>query len=70
MKTNFAFDNDHTLPRDQKTLTGSLFPLRKTLTSLVDPAISYALLTISATMSLSRLCILNLDKSGWKVIHV
>lgn len=54
----------------QCSLTGSLCPFRKTLTSFVDPAISYALRDISATMSLSRMVILNLARSGWKVTQV
>lgn len=50
--------------------TGSLFPLRYTFTPRVEAATSNALLDIRATMSLSKVSILNLDKSGEKVIFV
>lgn len=51
-------------------LTGSLVPFRYTLTPLLEPAMSYARLVSSATVSRSRDCILNLAKSGWKEMHV
>lgn len=50
--------------------TGSLFPLKNTRTPLEDPAMSYALLVIRATVSLSRMLILNLARSGLKVMQV
>ena len=53
-----------------RALTGSFFLFRKTDTSLVQPAMSYALLVIRATMSLSRCVILNLERSGLKVTCV
>ena len=54
----------------QRGLTGSFFPFSMTLTPRQEPAMSYARRVSSATISLSSFCMLNLDRSGWKVTLV
>ncbi|KAG7254141.1 hypothetical protein CRUP_027940 [Coryphaenoides rupestris] len=56
--------------RREGGLTSSFFPLSMTLTPRQEPAMSYARRVSSATMSLSSFCMLNLDRSGWKVTLV
>ena len=56
--------------RHCRLLTGSLFPLRYTFTPRVEAATSKALLDNRPTISLSKVSILNFDKSGEKLILV